>query len=76
MTAIEDATLRAELLVSRWHRENRIYLGQGRGIDWQAKAALIREIAAALTEPAEAVEQHVAAVDGAQIRRRKNRGAE
>lgn len=76
MITTEDAKLRAETLVSRWHAKNRQYLGQGYGIDWQARKALIEDVAEALCEPGNAVEQHIAAADGAQLRRRKNRGAE
>lgn len=76
MITQSDAILRAELLVSRWHRDNRHFLGQGAGIDRQARVSLIRDIAEALAEKGDAVEQHIAAADNAQLRRRKNRGAD
>jgi hypothetical protein len=53
----KQAQLTAELLVSRWHHEDRIYLGQGAGIDNQARKALIIEIAGALTGPLAQIER-------------------
>ena len=51
-----EATRRAELLVSSWHVANRRFCGQGGGLDWQAKRALILDIAAALVAPLAEVE--------------------
>ena len=47
----DEAQRRAELLVSQWHARNRMYLGQGGGIDWQARHALIVDVAAAIAGP-------------------------
>ena len=41
MEPAEQAQLIAESLVSRWPADNRRYCGQGAGLDWQAKKALI-----------------------------------
>jgi hypothetical protein len=69
----DTAILRAETLVSRWHKDNRHYLGQGAGVDWQARVALVRLIAEALAEPGH---DPADGVDRAQLRRRRNRGAD
>jgi hypothetical protein len=53
----DEAQRRAELLVSQWHARNRMYLGQGAGIDWQAKKSLIIEITAALAGPLAQIER-------------------
>ena len=55
LTQIE-ATRRAELLVSHWCSANKRFLGQGGGVDWQAKRALILDVAAALTGPLAEIE--------------------
>lgn len=57
MFTLKDATLQAESLVSRWHSTNRIYLGQGAGIDRPARIALITEIADALAGPMAEIER-------------------
>jgi hypothetical protein len=57
MQPAEEATRQAELLVSNWHAQNRIYLGQGRGIDWQARKALVLDIAALLVGPLTTIER-------------------
>lgn len=47
----DEATRRAEGLVSQWHREFRAYIGGGAGLDHQARKSLIIEIAAAIAAP-------------------------
>ena len=44
-----EATRRSELLVAHWHSTNKRFLGQGGGVDWQARKALVLDVAAALT---------------------------
>jgi hypothetical protein len=50
MITTENATLRAELLVSRWHKDFRLFLGAG--IDWQARVGLVNAIVELLQEVA------------------------
>lgn len=70
----EDAQLRSELLVSAWHKANRLYLGGGGGLDWQARRALTEDIMALLLDVTAIADEPVAC-EG-QLRRRRNRGSD
>jgi hypothetical protein len=70
----EDAQLRSELLVSAWHKDNRLYLGGGGGLDWQARRALTEDIKALLLDVT--ATDNVPVACESQLRRRRNRGSD